>query len=76
MLCIKCVREFFTVILLFVLVGVSAGDPLPEGQLVGPLPQGMTTHTVCLIELPALRQTDVSHLSDILPPAHDALTGR
>lgn len=29
-----------------------------------------------LSELPALRQTDGSHLSDVLPPARDAETGR
>lgn len=60
------------------LVGVSTADPQPEGQLVGLLSQGMTTHTVFASsdELPALSQTDVSHLSDVLPPAHDAVTRR
>lgn len=53
-----------------VLAGVIVGDPLPEGQLVGPLPQGMTTHTVFASpDWATCAQSNerLTHLSNTLP---------
>lgn len=73
---IKCLGEFFISTAmkrsslslstaLHVLAGVS--DPPHEGQRASLPRQGMTTHRLPhLNELPALRQTNVSYLSDLL----------